>query len=422
MSPPFILGIAPMAVALAASPALASEDDPDHEACLARASAASVDDCGAVEVVDAAGAPIANAKVTWSDIKASPEVVNQHPGAVWGWSGFTNVRGRVFAKELAVGPGALEIEAPSALGGRCAGVVRRRLKGKATPRPTRVVLKMLPVARSEVRGRVVDAAGNSLASARVRLLSVNWKSAKGEECSVSPEIEATSAADGAFALTSVPNGKATVVVKHPTHAEREVELSVPGTPPDLVLDAGTTWTGRVLRPDGSVLDHCQISFGMRHPPMLREVACSPAGFTLERLPSGRGRFHVSTKSKNFDAQLGARVLEIDVQIQQQGRQQQDIRWPSGQMIAGRVVTSDGVPVANAALFAVPARTAGLKDGSASGVWTRAGSDGRFAFRDLLSSGEWIVRLQAKGFRETATKVKTGSTDVVVTVVAKGGAQ
>jgi anion-transporting ArsA/GET3 family ATPase len=49
--------------------------------------------------------------------------------------------------------------------------------------------------------------------------------------------------------------------------------------------------------------------------MLREVACSPAGFVLERLPSGPGSVHVSTKSKNFDAQLGARVLETEVQIQ-----------------------------------------------------------------------------------------------------------
>lgn len=411
-----------MAVALAASPALAAEDDPDREACLARVSAAAVDDCGAVEVVDAAGAPIANAKVTWSDTKASPEVVNQNPGAVWGWTGFTNGRGRVFAKELAVGPGALEIEAPSALGGRCAGVLRRRWNGKATPRPTRVVLKMRPVGRSDVRGRVVDGTGKGLAGARVGLLSASWKSAKGEECAVSPEIEAKSAADGMFALMSVPNGKATFVVTHPTHAEREVELSVPGSLPDVVLDAGTTWTGRVLRPDGSVLDHCQISFGMRHPPMLREGACSPMGFTLERLPSGPGSVYVSTKSKNFDAQLGARALKTDVQIQPKERQQQDIRWPSGETIAGRVVTSDGAPVADAVLFAVPARIAGLKNGSESGVWVRAGSDGRFAFRDLLSSGEWVVRLQATGFRETATKVKTGSTDVVVTAVAKGGAQ
>jgi hypothetical protein len=64
--------LAPLALALLASPAPASaadDPDPDREACLRHASLHAVDDCGAVEVVDARGRPIADAKVTWRGVE-----------------------------------------------------------------------------------------------------------------------------------------------------------------------------------------------------------------------------------------------------------------------------------------------------------------------------------------------------------------
>jgi hypothetical protein len=90
--------LAPLALALLASPAPASaadDPDPDREACLRHASLHAVDDCGAVEVVDARGRPIADAKVTWSDDKATSEMIQRNPIATWFWWGNTNVRGRV---------------------------------------------------------------------------------------------------------------------------------------------------------------------------------------------------------------------------------------------------------------------------------------------------------------------------------------
>jgi hypothetical protein len=359
--------------------------------------------------------------VTWSDDKASAEMIRQHPSAVWVWSGVTNGRGRVFAKELAVGPGLLEVEAPIAIGGRCAGLSQRRWSGRPSRSPVRVVLKVRPVARSDIRGRVVDGAGRGIEGAKARLLSASWKSAKGDDCTVSPEIEAISGADGAFVLGSVPNGTAAFVVKHADHAEREVEVSVPGPLPDLTLDVGTTWKGRILRPDGSVLERCQIGLTIGHPPASRAATCSPTGFLFDHLPPVRAELSVSTR-KGGDTQLGARVLEQEVQIQSVERWQQDFRWPPGETIAGRIVTSDGVPVPDAAVFAVPARSAGLRDGSGYGVGTRSDREGRFAFRHLSASGEWVLELRAGGHRETRVKVKTASMDVVVTVTAKGGAR
>ena len=342
----------------------------ERKECLETVSVAAVGECGAVEVVDTAGRPITNAEVTWSDDKASDEMIRRHPSAVWSWSGVTNEHGRVFAKELAVGPGLLEVQAPVELGGRCAGLSHTRWNGKPRRSAARVVLNVHPVARSDVRGRVVDGGGHGVEGAKARLLRASWKSAKGEDCTVSPKIEAVSVGDGAFVLRNVPHGTATFVVKHAAYAEREVELNVPGPLPDLTLAAGVTWKGRILRPDGSVLERCQIWLTIGQPPASREATCSPTGFVFDHLPPARAELTVSTR-KGGDPQLGARVLKQELQIQAVEHWQQDYRWPSGETIAGRIVTSDGVPVPDAAVFAEPARVAGLRDGSGYGVGTRS---------------------------------------------------
>ena len=411
------LRVGAVSLALLATPAPASaadNPDPDLEACLSNPY--RLGDCGAVEIVDARGRPIADAKVTWSNDKATTEMINAHPDANWFWWGNTNARGHVYATQLAAGRGLLEVQAPERLGGRCAGVTKRRWRGKATPSPVRVVLNMRPVPLADVRGRIVDNTGRGVEGAKVRLLGATWKPARGEDCAVSPEIEATSAADGAFVLASVPHGTATFVVKHSDHAEREVQVAVPGPVPDVALAAGTTWNGRILRPDGSVVERCEIGLTIAHPPATRAAACSPAGFTLDHLPPGPARLSVSTR-KGFDARLGGRVLVEDVQIEASERWQRDFRWPAGDTIAGRVVTADGVPVPKEGVFVVP-KHQNVRNGSGHGVWMYTDADGRFAFLHLSPAGEWILTLSAGAYREARVKVTTGSVDVVVTAVAK----
>jgi hypothetical protein len=393
----------------------------ERKDCLQAPSFAAVGECGAVEVVDTAGRPIRNAKVTWSDDKASDEMIRLHPSAVWFWTGLTNEHGRVYAKELAVGPGLLQVEAPIEVGGRCAGLSQRRWSAKTRRSAVRVVLKVQPAARSDVRGRVVDGGGRGIEGAKARLLSATWKSGKGEDCTVSPEIEGVSVADGVFVLRSVPHGAATFVIKHAAYAERELEVNLPGPLPDVTLDVGTTWKGRILRPDGSVLERCQIGLTFRNPTASREATCSPTGFIFDHLPPAHAELTVSTR-KGGDPQLGARVLKQEVQIQPTEHWQQDYRWPPGQTIAGRIVTSDGRPVADAPIAAIPVHIAGVRDGSGYGVGTRSDSEGRFTFRHLLVSGEWVLELHPAGYRQTRVKVAPGSLDVVVTVTAEGGAR
>ena len=376
---------------------------------------------GGVEVVDLAGRPISNAKVTWSDKEmdsADAEQINLHPDALWWWSGVTDERGRAFARALAIGPGKLEVEAPVALGGRCAGLARRRWSGKSARWPVRVVLRVHPAARSDLRGRVVDTEGSGIEGARIRALGTTWASTKDADCHASPEIEATSGMDGTFVLRSILHGKTALLVKHPRYAEREVELMTPAPSTDVALDAGTTWKGRILRPDGSVLEQCEIGLSLRHPPTGREVTCSPAGFVLEHLPAGLADLDIRTRRKG-DPVLGRRVWQDGVQIPPNEILEKDIKWPSGETIAGRIVTSDGIPIPGAGIAALPVSKPPRHDGSGYGVGVTADAEGRFVFRYLTSSGPWMLEVKPIGYRETRLLVKAGTTDVVLTMVGEG---
>ena len=385
---------------------------------------ASHDGEGGVEVVDPAGRPIAKAKVTWSDramqleTEASAELIRRDPTGLWLWSGVTDERGRVFARELAIGPGMLEVEAPVNLGGRCAGVRRSRWSGKSARWPVRVVLRVRPIARSDLGGRVRDGDGQGVEGAKVKVLGTSWTSGKGEDCVASPEIEATSGPDGAFILRSVLPGKTALVVSHPRHAEREVEVMTPASPPDVVLDAGTTWAGRVLRPDGSALEQCEIGLSLRHPPTSRKVACSPAGFVLEHLPPGMAELSVSTRRQG-DPSLGARILEVEVQIRPNERKEKDLQWPSGETIAGRIVTSGGVPIPGVGIAALPVLTTPAQDGGGYGVVVRSDTQGRFVFHDLTFKGAWMLETAPYGYHQTRLKVPAGTKNVVLTAVAEG---
>lgn len=69
-------------------------------------------------------------------------------------------------------------------------------------------------------------------------------------------------------------------------------------------------------------------------------------------------------------------------------------------------------ISSVGIFVVPARIAGLRDGSGYGVWMRSDADGRFVFGHLLAPGERVLELRADGYREAHLKVTTGSTDIV----------
>jgi hypothetical protein len=394
------LALAPLALVLVGVPASAGETLK----------------CDTVEVVDTDGRPVAHARVNWSDTELPPGFKQIARLGVL-WSGVTDDRGRIVEDGLPIVRGGFEVEAPVPLGGRCAGLTEGWWSGRSRRCPVRIVLKVRPLAHSDVRVRVLGPDGRGVAGAYVRLLDASSRSAAGKTCSVPLEMEATTGADGAFVLPSLPHGKATVLVKHPRYAEREVELVVPGPSPDVTLDAGATWTGRVLRPDGSTLDHCVIWLALDHPSASRHAACSSKGFILDRIPAGPAKLRVEMRGVD-DPQVGRRVLEQDVRIQPGERRVTDVRWPPGGTIAGRVVTPEGVPVAGVEILAFPATGLPTRDGSDAGVGEISDGEGRFVLRNLTHPGTWALFIDRIDYHEWKVMASLGMTDVVMTAVPR----
>lgn len=375
-----------------------------------------VDMCDTVEVVDPSGLPIANARVTWRDDDA-PEWLPRIPKD-W-WFREADARGRLFAgapgplldENTTFSPGTFFVEAPSHLGGRCAGRTQKHWAGRSAGCPIRVVVRVRPIAWSDLLGRVVDDSGHGIEGAAIRLLGARLNSARGEDCSLEPKGEATSTEDGAFVLRSVPNGKLTVAVTHPRYAAREVELTAPGPAQNVSLDAGATWKGHVLRPDGSVVERCEMKLALGRPPTMIDGSCSPAGFVLDHLPAGQGHLVVDIRG---DRQLGTRVLEDEVFIQSKEHRERDVRWPSGELIAGRVVTPGALPVPDVVICAKP--ISAVPTTRREGVCDTSDPEGGFVFRHLMPSRRWAVFVAEDAYEVRPTRVRTGTTDLVLTAL------
>jgi hypothetical protein len=106
--------------------------------------AAPQSDCGAVHVVDTAGRPVPDARVTWWGRNAA---IQQPTVGFWG---LTDEHGGQSGNDLR-SKGFVEVEAAARQGGRCAGVTVRRWKWRRQP-PVRIVLKPNPVPRGDVSG------------------------------------------------------------------------------------------------------------------------------------------------------------------------------------------------------------------------------------------------------------------------------
>src|SRR5688572_443714 len=134
--------------------------------------------CGAVEVVDQNGRPLAGAQVTHHAIDPRN---NRDPMGGESWT--TDARGRVCSERLLEG-GFLMLHAPVVLGGWCAG---DELVPYAGWRPsdgaravTRLTLPVQRLPRSRWRGRIVDSAGRPVPRASVM---VEHLFPAGAECS-----------------------------------------------------------------------------------------------------------------------------------------------------------------------------------------------------------------------------------------------
>ncbi len=353
--------------------------------------------CGVVEVVDGRSRPVVGARVSISTCDPSGDCPNPIGSREW----LTDRRGQACVIDSLDSKGTLkglEIDAPSLRGGACAGSKRLRYEPRrdvrGRPEEIRVVLDLVNLARTRLRGRILSRDGRPVRGAKIDLEHI----AVQRQCSFSPQLPtATSVSDGTFAFPDLPGDSAILHVRHPAYAPRSLEVQLLAGLQTIELQPGSTWRGRVLSTTRAVIADCRLSLEVKSE-TVASSRCSPEGFSLEHLPSGDARLLISTGDQSV---LGMRSLKRTVHIGA-GNRQEDIVWPAGTTIDGDIVRPSGEPVPGAHLSAMPKGPNGypLREGQ---VTAQADRLGHFVLQDL-PPGAWILTADLRESHRTSLEV------------------
>ncbi len=356
-----------------------------------------VEECSDVRVVDRRGQPIAGAELRFH----APLGSNGGPGTMT----YTDARGRACLEHVFEG-GELIAHPPADRGGWCAGTAKLAVTKRALRKPLRVVLEVQPLSRSRSRGRVLSPERQPVVGALVTVRGL--RPAATPDCHTGhDELHVETGPDGKFELPLLPQGALTLQISHEWYASQEVELTLPSTEREIQLDRGLTWNGRVLDPEGRLIDRCELSLRLPDQRLITST-CAGRGFSFRTLVPGKAKLTVQLEGHA----LGTRRLIQVIEILPGQSSVADVQWPPGETIAGRVLDVSGAPIAGARLIAVPKGTAESVDRlPEAAVMLEADRDGRFAFRSL-TPGVWTIR--GGNWRtgaQTVRDLSTGATDV-----------
>jgi uncharacterized GH25 family protein len=337
--------------------------------------------CGVVEVVDRSGKPLAGAEVMhhWVDPSS-----NRDPSGAESWT--TDARGRVCSERL-LHRGFIELHAPLRIGGWCAGFERMSYRGwrpaDGAEAIRRLTLPVRRLPRARWRGRIVAADGQPVPRASV---IVEHFFPAGAECSEtwSDRWFATDD-DGRFALPPLPHGELALRVESRGYATQIFKVALPSRARDLAVDRGARWTGRVLDPDGAPITRCTLT--LRTPDGVEvRAACGVDGFDARAIPPGDVKLTVNVSDH---AVLGRRRTWVTTtRVTANESRHDDVRWPAGPSLSGRVVTPAGAPVGR---VRVVTSSADLDRVFWEGrLETDTDADGQFSFRHL-AVGAWTIR-------------------------------
>lgn len=282
-----------------------------------------------------------------------------------------------------------------------------------------------------IAGRVLDAEGHPVESARVRISVPGLPEALFNFMPDSEGLQQVSGADGSFALR-VPGPQSgpwkqglDLTATHPAlGVGRAGPIPFPGEGqgwPEVViqLSQGSTIEGTVTDPAGSPVRGARIRASISIPPnadrevqMISSMLPDSSGKTAYSGADGRyrieglweGRYDIQAHARGFAPK---KIEGIEVG---RGTIPLDIALDAGARIEGRVVDGAGAPLAGIEVIAYlePERPAEADRGEAmmlqrmrqmglGGTGTcRSGADGRFAIAEL-AGGTFTIMARAKGY-------------------------
>ena len=265
--------------------------------------------------------------------------------------------------------GELEIWAPDAIGGWCAGM----LTVPAGWRPKRVTMPLTIIPHARVHGRVLTQAGAPVAGADVEVAGIT---AGG--CGLMNVIGgATTAKDGTFSIEGFA-GVYTLLVRAEGYAMRDVAIPGGAQITDIVIDRGASWRGRVLAPDGSIVRGARMSFGRINRERVT-IEVKDGAFAATNLTPEKYTMKIEVDDHPV---LGTRIEWRDIQIKDGEARNEDISFSSGLDLAGVAKQPRGCVVAAPAKY----NRNGIFD---MRVRVKPDADGHFLFHHL-SPGDWVI--------------------------------
>lgn len=267
------------------------------------------------------------------------------------------------------------------------------------------VLVLAP--QATVSGRVVDAAGEPVAGARLVASSqAGWAGRRPPATD-----RAVSAADGGFRLSRLdPATVHRLLVEHPRFATAELDLAAPPAGGareglEVVLDRGTRAFGVVFGADGAPLAGATAelrpmrgsdspfrvrSLGRDEPSAPSAASDADGRFVIEHVVPGRFDLHVTAPGH-----APLEVPGVEVPEPPEDGDLGSVSLQPGAEIAGRVVDLDGKPLAAVEVKATERNMFAWR--SDDGVAATTGADGRFVLRDLAPGTRLDLVLTAPGF-------------------------
>ncbi|HEX3127751.1 MAG TPA: carboxypeptidase-like regulatory domain-containing protein [Thermoanaerobaculia bacterium] len=264
------------------------------------------------------------------------------------------------------------------------------LPAQAQPRP------------GALTGRVVDAAGQPMAQARVRALPAPPRF--GE--SYPPRPETSTDAEGAFRLPDLrPGWKYTLIFDQGPFApaRRTVEMPAAGREPlpplRVTVTPGADASGRVVDSAGRPVEGARVRLYL--PSWEGEVEDFEARLPLETVSGADGRFvfpHLAARRCDLHVareDLAPRLVS-DLEIPGKAGlfDLGDIRLEPGAAIEGRVLDEDGRPIEGAEVgFYFSSELEAIDDHPPA----YAGPDGSFILRALPAGDRYRLWIRAEGF-------------------------
>ena len=232
----------------------------------------------------------------------------------------------------------------------------------------------------------------------------------------SGDIPTITRSDGSFRFIRIePNENYTFIVDHPDYSRKEignVRVGVSGTfeEPPITLTTGAMLSGLISDTGGNPVPGAVVHLDG----MLRGLGNKPSPDRMTTKSNGIGRYEFRscptgrcTLTVSSDGY--GRILVSGVKITGTKDVVRDVTLEVAEMICGRVINSDNVPIMGADVIALSYSTGNTQCRD----FIQTDSDGQFCL-ERLNPGQYTIAVSAKGYRpERAQRVATSSANLVL---------